>query len=286
MTARAMKQRFQPASILISGASSGIGEALALAYSRPGRHLALIGRDRARLDIVAGKCLGLGAAIAAAAISVTDRQSTEDWIGQIDDRDPLDLVIANAGIAGIGDGELGADIREVFDVNVLGVFNTIEPALKRLRLRQRGQIGIMSSLAAFRGGLGDVGYGASKAAVKLYGEGLRIRLRHENIWVSVICPGYVRSRMTACNDYPMPFLMEAERAAKIITKGLAKNRPLIAFPWRAHTIAWFARALPASVGDMIFNSPKCDDPPAPSVFGPLTPNALHASKNECPNDRH
>ena len=286
MTARTMKQKFEPVSILISGASSGIGEALALAYSRPGRHLALIGRNRARLDNVAGKCRELGAAIASATISVTDRQRSEDWIGQVDDRHPLDLVIANAGIAGTGDGELGADVREVFDVNVLGVFNTIDPALKRLRVRQRGQIAIMSSLAAFRGGLGDLGYGASKAAVKLYGEGLRIRLRHENIWVSVICPGYVQSRMTACNDFPMPFLMEPERAAKIITKGLAKNQPLIAFPWRSHTIAWLARALPASLGDMIFSSPRCDDPRMPSIFGALTPNALHVSRNECPNDGH
>lgn len=104
----------------------------------------------------------------------------------------------------------------------------------------------MSSLAGFRGLPSAPAYGASKAAVRSWGEGLRGQLAPRNIAVNVICPGFVESRITDENDFPMPFLMEAERAAEIIARGLAKNRGRIAFPWQMYMAVWLFSALPVS----------------------------------------
>jgi short-subunit dehydrogenase len=247
-----MTERFPaPASILITGASSGIGAALALEYARPGVALALGGRDRARLAVVAQACRDAGAAPRVEALDVREREGMAAWIAEADRAAPLDLVIANAGIsAGTGGGgETGDQARRVVATNLDGVLNTVLPAVARMRPRGRGQIAIMSSLAAFRGFPGAPAYCASKAAVRVWGEALRGELHGAGIGVSVICPGYVRSSMTAVNDFPMPLLMDAERAARIIRRGLARNRPRIAFPWRLYAAVWLISALPPSLTD-------------------------------------
>jgi short-subunit dehydrogenase len=240
-----------PKSILITGASSGIGEALALAYARPGAELALTGRNAARLDAVAGACRDAGAATATALIDVTGREAMARWIGEVDAAAPLELVIANAGIsAGTGRlGETDAQARQIFAVNFDGVMNTVLPALDGFRARRRGQVAIVSSLAGFRGIPGAPAYCASKAAVKVWGEALRGHLAPEGIGVTVVCPGFVKSRMTAVNKFPMPLLMEVERAAAIIQRGLARNKARIAFPRRLAAAVWLLAALPPALTD-------------------------------------
>lgn len=173
------------------------------------------------------------------------------WIAEADTAAPLDLVIANAGVsAGTGGGgETEAQARRIFDVNVGGVINTVMPAIERMRLRARGQIAIMASLAAFRGFPGAPAYCASKAAVRVWGEALRGHLRGAGIGVSVICPGYVKSPMTAVNAFPMPLLMEAERAARIIRHGLERDRARIAFPWRLYAAVRLLSVLPPGATD-------------------------------------
>jgi short-subunit dehydrogenase len=109
----------------------------------------------------------------------------------------------------------------------------------------------MSSLASFRGFAGAPAYCASKAAVRNYGEGLRNAYARDGIGVSVICPGFVRSGMTDENDFAMPFLMDAERAARIIRRGLARNRGRIAFPWQMYGAAWLVQALPTWTTDRV-----------------------------------
>ncbi|MEE3623757.1 SDR family NAD(P)-dependent oxidoreductase [Nitrospirillum sp. BR 11752] len=246
-----------PNSILITGASSGIGEALALAYAVPGRQLWLTGRDSARLAAVADAARAKGARVTASALDVLDRQALGDWIRAADDGVPIDLVIANAGISGGtggGDGlsgETEEQARRILAVNIEGVLNTIHPLIPRMVARKRGQLALMSSLAAFRGMPGAPAYCASKAAVRSYGEGLRGELMGQGVQVTVICPGFVRSRMTAVNTFPMPFLMDADRAARIVVQGLAANRARIAFPWPTYAVSWLLGVLPPSWTDAL-----------------------------------
>lgn len=239
----------EPRSIVITGASSGIGAALARAYAAPGVSLALTGRDAARLEATAATCRERGAAVATAALDVTDAAAMERWLAQRDAAAPVDLVVANAGISGGtgGGGEDEAQARAIFSVNVGGVLNTVLPLIPPMRRRRRGQIAIMSSLAGFLGFAGAPAYSASKAAVKVWGEALVGALGRDGVTVSVICPGFIESRMTAANDFPMPFLMPADKAAGIIRRGLARGRARIAFPWPLYTAVWLSASLPAGL---------------------------------------
>ncbi len=249
-----MKAFPAPASILITGASSGIGAALALEFAGPGVRLALTGRDQARLSAVAEACRAAGAEPRVATLDVRERVALAAWIAEVDLAAPLELAIANAGISagtgGAGDsGETEAQTQRVIATNLDGVLNTVLPAVACMRPRGRGQVAIMSSLGAFRGFPGAPAYCASKAAVRVWGEALRGELHDAGIGVSVICPGYVRSPMTAVNDFAMPLLMDAERAARIIRRGLARNRPRIAFPWPLYAAVWLLSALPPRLTD-------------------------------------
>lgn len=217
----------------MTGASSGIGAALALAYAIPGRTLSLSGRNPDRLESVAEQCRAAGAHCATQLIDVTDRDAMAGWLEAADGRRPLDLVVANAGISA-GTIKLGnapdASDAELFATNVDGVVNTVEPVLPVMLARQHGQIAVMASLASFRAFPTAPAYCASKAAVRYYGEGLRRAHRRSGVGISVICPGFVRSPMTDANDFRMPLLMDADRAARIIRRGLASGRARIAFP--------------------------------------------------------
>lgn len=247
----ARRQAGAPRSILITGASSGIGAALAEAYAGSGVHLALAGRDAERLAAIAATCRAAGAEVRAERLEVTDPQAMAAWIRAADQAAPLDLVIANAGISGGRSGGAGADepARAIFAVNLGGTLNTIEPALPLMLARGRGQLALMSSLAGFRGMPSAPAYCASKAAVRSYGEGLRGRLLDHGIAVSVICPGFVRTPLTARNPFPMPFLMEPERAAAIIKAGLTRRRARIAFPLRLYLAVRLLDALPVALTD-------------------------------------
>lgn len=240
-----------PRSIVITGASSGIGEALALAYAAPGIDLALTGRDTDRLTAVADRCRAAGAAVTLGVIDAADRGRMAGWLASVDAGAAVDLVIANAGVsAGTGrGGESEEQARRIFDVNLTGVLNTVHPLLPAMQRRRRGQIALMASIAGFRGFPGAPAYCASKAAVRVYGEALRGELKGQGIGVSVICPGYVRSRMTAKNPFPMPFLMDADRAAAIVKGALARDRGRIAFPWPMMAAVWLLAALPTPLTD-------------------------------------
>src|SRR4029079_16131352 len=240
-----------PRAILITGASSGIGEALAKAYAGPGIALALTGRDGVRLEASASACRSRGATVLAETVDAADRVAMERLISAAEAHAALELVIANAGVsAGTGFfGESAEQGRAIFTANVDGILNTVLPALPILRSRRRGPIALVSSLASFRGFPGAPAYCASKAAVRVWGEGLRPSLAREGVEVCVICPGFVTTRMTEGNRYPMPFLMDADRAAQIIMRGLAANRAQIAFPWPMRLASWILAALPTALTD-------------------------------------
>jgi short-subunit dehydrogenase len=239
-----------PAAILITGASSGIGAALARGYAAPSVRLVLFGRDPRRLEEVATAVHARGAAAEIVAVDVTDRAAMASAVAAADKAGPLDLVIANAGISSGGaEGEDPA--RRILAVNLDGVLNTVEPARLRMVARGAGQIALMSSLAGFRGIPGMGPYAASKAAVRVYGESLRVELRPRGVRVSVICPGFIRTPMTDGAPFPMPMLMEVEDAAAAIRRGLDQGRPLIAFPGPMHAATRLMAALPAAWADAV-----------------------------------
>ena len=241
--------------ILITGASSGLGAALAEVYAEEGAWLYLAGRNAARLEAVAQSAQAKGARTTIKIIDVTDAPAMEAWLSSVDAVHPLDLVIANAGIsAGTGKGEESdAQCAAIFATNVQGVLSTVHPVVSRMKTRGRGQIAIMSSLAGFRGLPGAPSYAASKAAVRVYGEALRGELASFGVKVNVICPGFVKTPMTEVNNFPMPFLMDAPKAARIMKAGLEKNRARIAFPWPMAALVWLIAALPPSWTDKVFS---------------------------------
>jgi short-subunit dehydrogenase len=224
-----------PRSVVITGASSGIGEALAVRYAGVAGVLGLLGRDRARLDRVAERCRASGCEVRLASIDVRDRAALADWLNEFDRASPLDLVIANAGVTtGMPRGKVLEDADAAFrlmEINVLGVMNTVQPMLPLMLARRRGQIAIMSSVAALLPLPDWPAYSASKAAVLNYGLALRDRVKAAGLRVNVLCPGYITTPMSARIKGWKPLEMSADAAADRIVRDLARDREVIAFPW-------------------------------------------------------
>lgn len=258
-----------PQSILITGASSGIGESLALHYAKPGISLFLGGRDEKRLTEVAKQCQIKGADAHYWVGDVTDEQNMRAWIIGCDQQHPLNLVIANAGVA-LGatkvEGLHEAAVKS-YAINVNGVFNTIHPALEIMSGRRpypviNAQVAIVSSIMGYVGMARSPAYSSSKATVKHYGEALRGAFRGTGIGVSVICPGYVASRLTSENKSAMPFLISPDKASNIIAHGLARNKARITFPWQMTILARICMNLPAFISDRLnrpWGVPKLED---------------------------
>ncbi len=246
--------------IVITGASSGIGRALAELYAKSGVVLCLTGQNEQRLKEISDICSAKGARVISGLIDVTDAKAMEEWLLDIDDKHAVDIIIANAGISAGTNGNTSEDpeqVKRVFGVNLYGVLNTISPLQNRMIERQSGSIVIMSSLAGYRGWPGAPAYCGSKAAVKIYGESLRNVLSKSNVYVNVVCPGFVKSRMTDANEFKMPFLMDTDKAARIIAKGIENNKGRIAFPAMTTFIAWFFMVLPDFMSHyLLSNSPS------------------------------
>ncbi len=245
-----------PRHILITGASSGIGAALTQHYAAAGVCLSLHGRNAERLGAVAEQARRKGAEVAIHSGDVCDASDMATWVAGCAARMPIDLVIANAGISGGtfskgGGGESAEQIAAIFATNVTGVFNTVHPTIEVMKKQGNGQIAIVSSVAGFRGFAGATAYCASKAAVRVFGEGLRAELAPLNIAVNVVCPGFIRTPMTDTNPFPMPFILTPERAARIIARGLAANKGRIAFPLPVYIMARIMAGLPQIVADKI-----------------------------------
>ena len=213
-----METKFK--NVLITGASSGIGEAMALYYAASGsENLFICGRNKERLNEVKHQCEKFGAKVYASLIDVNDREKMRAWINQSNKKAALNLV-------------------------AVALFS-----------KRRGKgvkaIAMLSSIAGYHGLAGCPSYSASKACVKAYGEALRVYLAPKDIQISVICPGFVKSRITDKNTCPMPFFMPAEKAAGIIGRGLENNVGLIAFPWPMRLAVWFLSVLPNCVSSFI-----------------------------------
>ena len=240
---------------VITGASSGLGASLAVAYAGPQVALGLIGRDRARLTAVAETCKTAGATVETAALDVADGAAMADWLTAFDRTHPVELVVANAGTSGGTDPGAAFEpapttIRQIA-VNLLGVVNTVAPLLPALCQRGRGRVAIIASVAALRGLPYSPGYCASKAGARAYGEALRPLLQDRGVGVSVVCPGFFTSRMTDRWEGPTPFLFTGERAARRVKRGIDRGKARIDFPLPLVLGMRFCDLAPALLGDAI-----------------------------------
>ncbi len=232
-------------SIVITGASSGIGAALARYYAGPNRRIVLMGRSVERLHRIAQTCSAAGASAEVHALDVRDRAGMTKCLLALDREAPIGLLIANAGIltgtSPAGIPENLEDAAELVDINVVGIMNTVLPVLPMMQGRQGGRIAIMSSLAAIAPLPDAPAYSASKAALLAYGLALRDQVKHSGVKVNVVCPGYVTTQMSARESGWHPFEITAEAAAQRIARGLERDAPVIAFPL---PLVWLARSAP------------------------------------------
>jgi short-subunit dehydrogenase len=240
-----------PATILITGATGGIGAALAKSYARPGRTLILHGRNEARLAELCSGCEAAGARTLALRFDLRDAPTVQQELRALAEREVIDLAVVNAGVTrAIGGGEeveQWETAHEILSVNLDGALATVAGVLPSMRRRGSGQIALVSSLAAYVGIPRTPTYSASKAALKAYGEALRGWLAPQGVAVNVVLPGFVDTPMTDRFRGPKPGLMTAERAAQIIRNGLERNHARIAFPRGMALGALFLTLLPPAL---------------------------------------
>ena len=246
---------------LITGASAGIGRALAVALAAPRVTLHLGGRDAARLDEVAALCRARGAEAICHVVTVDDADAMTAWINAVG---RLDLVFANAGIgAGSENGrpEPAAQVRQIFHTNLDGALNTILPALTLMEQQEpgpdgkRGRIAVIASIAAFVPAPNAASYCASKAALDRWTVATAHHAQTLGVALTSVCPGYVRTDMTSRNRFPMPGIMSAERAAALILKGVWAGQRRVAFPWWLAGLARCVGALPPSWSGALLAAP-------------------------------
>jgi short-subunit dehydrogenase len=237
--------------ILITGASSGLGKALALQYACAGVTLGLLGRDPARLSAIARAAEEKGAAVRAGIVDLRDSAAMRDFCLAFDESTPVDGLIASAGVSlvtsGAGEAEDLERAAALFDVNLRGLMNTLAPIAPRMRARRSGRIALFSSLAAFATPPDSPSYAASKAAVLAFGLATRALYQADGVSVSVICPGFVDTPMTAAYRSWKPMLISADEAALRIRRGLDRRKAVVAFPLPLYWAARAQRAMPESL---------------------------------------
>lgn len=246
--------------ILITGASQGLGAALVNAYARPNTHLILIARNIVLLKQMALLAAAAGATVQIGAIDVRDAPKLAQFIVNQDKHTPIDLVIANAGVGGTLEPDWqpeSPNITEaIFATNLQGTLNTISPLIEQMIARKQGQIAIVSSLAGLRGLPQSPSYCAAKAALITYGQSLRAWLSRYHIQVNVILPGFVKTAMSDELPEPKPFLLSADKAAYIIKKQLTKNKAQICFPWQLYMLSKLMYCMPSKLVDKVLNQFK------------------------------
>jgi short-subunit dehydrogenase len=236
--------------VFLTGASSGIGEALARHYAGEGAVLGLFARrkDKLRelqLSLPAPSEAYDGDVRDLAALSV----AAEDFISR---HGVPDIVIGNAGVSYGNLTEFARDahvFRETMDINVLGLVHTFQPFVEPMRAQGHGSLVGIASVAGFRGLPGATAYSASKAAAIRYLEGLRVELRGSGVQVVTICPGFIATPMTARNPYPMPFIIDADDAARRFARVIAKGKAYAIVPWQMAIVGRLLALVPNALYD-------------------------------------
>ncbi|MCX8135397.1 MAG: SDR family NAD(P)-dependent oxidoreductase [Roseococcus sp.] len=235
--------------VLITGASAGLGAAFARVLARPGAVLHLGARRAEALAAVAEDCRARGASVTTRLVDVRDAAAMADWVRGAG---RLDLVLANAGVsAGTGTAqEQDARVRLIFETNLTGVLNTALPALEVMAAQApgedgwRGHVAVVSSIAGFVAAPTAPAYCASKAAARAWAEARDATERRRGLRVHALCPGFIRTAMTADNPFPMPWMMSPEVAARRALAGIVAGRTRIAYPRRLYALTRLTGALP------------------------------------------
>jgi short-subunit dehydrogenase len=250
---------------IITGASSGIGHSLAKALAAERCKVGLIARRDQPLAELSVSIRQAGGVAAYATADVSRREPVVSAIRELASRlGPVDLLIANAGVGAptVLEPFNVADIERMLQVNVAGVVYAVEAVLPEMLTRGRGHISAISSMAAYKGLPGEWGYSGSKAAVNNMMEGLRIQLRNKGIAVTTLCPGFVRTPMTEVNNFKMPWLLEANEAARRIVRALHRRRKVYNFPWQMSLLMRLSRWAPDWLVARMMRSYN-EDPPFP-----------------------
>ncbi|MGI9107138.1 MAG: SDR family NAD(P)-dependent oxidoreductase [Pyrinomonadaceae bacterium] len=238
--------------ILITGASSGIGEALAVEFGRRGAAVGLLARRAELLREVAGKVEAAGGRAFAVAVDVREAKEVQAATTNVREHfGRIDALIANAGF---GEITLARDfeievVTQILSVNLLGAMNCVAAVLPEMVARGSGQIVGISSLAAYRGLPGSGAYCASKAALSTFLESLRVELRASGVYVTTIHPGFVDTPMTQGRNQQMPYLLKADRAAQLMVRAIEARRRTYNFPWQLAAWARLGQLLPDALYD-------------------------------------
>ncbi len=252
---------------VVTGASSGIGRALAKELAARGCKVGLVARRRDLLELLASKITASGGAAAVGVADVSDREQTLAAIADVARAlGPVDLLVANAGVGAptVLNPPNTRDVERMFRVNTLGVVYSFEAVLPDMLRRGRGHVAAVSSLAAYRGLPGESAYCASKAAVNVYLEGLRVQLRERGICVTTLCPGFVKTPMTEVNKFEMPWLLEADDAARRMVRALERRKKVYDFPWQLALLMRLTGWLPDWAVARVMHDYN-EDPPFPKT---------------------
>ena len=239
---------------LITGASSGIGRALAVELGRRGASLALIARRADALREAAGEIESAGGRVLSLPADVRDAAAVRAAADRVRESwGHIDLLVANAGLGGNTPAKnLRADeVAEIINTNVIGPVNCVAAVLPEMLARRSGQLVAISSLAAYRGLPNSAAYSASKAAVSTFFESLRVDLRNTGVDVTIIHPGFIKTALTAGRKARMPFLMELDEATRLIIRAIEARRRAYAFPWQLASLARLLKLMPDALYDRL-----------------------------------
>ena len=240
--------------VMITGASSGIGRGLALTIAARGGRLGLVARREDVLNVIVNEIRNAGGTAIAIGGDVRDANAMTQGADRIRaELGPIDVLIANAGI-GVTDHAAQLDpekVAEVMNINVLGAVNSVAAVLPQMVERKSGQLVAIASLAGYRGLAKSAAYCASKAALSSFFESLRIDLRHTGVTVSIIYPGFIKTPLTSGRQAKMPYLMELDDGVKKIVSAIEKGKKSYAFPWQLATIVRSGLIMPPSLYDWI-----------------------------------
>lgn len=241
--------------VFLTGASSGIGEGLAIAMAKKGAILALLARREELLQDLAKRCEAAGGTARIFCCDVVDEESVRAAADRFrEEFGHIDIMIANAGISGKSAETrdlVPSAVKKVIDTNLMGAVNAVHAVLPQMIARGSGHLVAISSLAGFRGLPKSAAYSSSKAAMTAFFESVRLDVSHQGIDVTIIQPGFIRTPLTAGRENKMPFLMYLDDAIPYFLRAIERKKRFAAFPWQLATIVRIGRYLPAALYDRI-----------------------------------